>query len=136
MKLENKWEEKTVEQLEKKTWNSINKDEESYLVRQCHELRKKQIEKFTTEDLRIMIGQEIGLEFLIPKALQVLKKDLYAEGDFFEGDLLKNVLEINTIFWDNHKSYWLELNDLIKNEREKIKKLKFSTINFDNSINK
>lgn len=28
MKLENKWEEKTVEQLEKKTWNSINKDEE------------------------------------------------------------------------------------------------------------
>ncbi len=133
MKLENNWQFKTLENLEKRS--TENPNYQSYLTKRCFELYKTPLNEFKTEDLRIMIGQQIGLDYLIPLAIDTLKKDLFAEGDYFEGDLLKNVLLVDTSFWDNNKKHWQILNDLIKNRRDEIKKVKFETINFDNSNN-
>jgi hypothetical protein len=110
MKLENNWKSKTLESLENEVW--LHNDFGSHLVSRTQTLRKIPLDKFTTEDLRIMIGQEIGLDYLIPLALEVLTKDLWAEGDFFEGDLLKNVLVVKTDFWNNNGNYWTMLNNL------------------------
>lgn len=132
MKLENNWRQKTLENLEKDYWGNPNYD--SHLVRRCHELRKLPLDSFKTEDLRIMIGQQISLDYLIPLALEVLKIDLFAEGDFFEGDLLKNVLSIDTDFWNKNKNYWTALNNLIKDRRSEIIAHKFDTTKFDKSI--
>lgn len=129
MILEKNWRHKTLENLEKNEW--LHFDSDSRLIRRTKELRKVPIGTFTTEDLRIMIGQQIGLDYLIPLALETLTTDLFAEGDFFEGDLLKNVLEIRTEFWNNNKNYWLTLNDLIKDRRDEISEKKFGITNFD-----
>jgi hypothetical protein len=134
MKLENNWRQKTLENLEKDFWGKPDYD--SYLVTRCHELRKLPLDGFTTEDLRIMIGQQISLDYLIPLALEVLTIDLFAEGDFFEGDLLKNVLAIETAFWNENKNYWATLANLIKDRRGEITAHKFDTTNFDKSIHK
>lgn len=130
MKLENNWQQKTIENLEKKVWPTLQ-GETSYLITTCNALRKKPLEDFTTEDLRIMIGQEIGLFFLIPLAIETLKDNLFAEGDMYEGDLLKNVLCVETNFWDENKNYWQELNEIIKNRRHEIKEMKFDVTKFD-----
>jgi hypothetical protein len=71
----------------------------STLVTTCHALRNKPLQDLTTEDLRIMIGQNLGLKFLVPLALQSLQDDPLAEGDFYPGDLLKQVLTIEPEFW-------------------------------------
>ena len=134
MKLENNWRQKTLENLEKDYWS--NPDFDSHLVSRCHELRKVKLDNFTIEDLRMMIGQQIGLDYLIPLALEVLTIDLFAEGDFFEGDLLKNVLSIKTDFWVDNKSYWLALDNLMKERRDEINAHKFDTTNFDKSVHK
>ena len=133
MKLEKNWRQKNLENLEKDIWGKSEYD--SHLVKRCHELRKLPLDSFTTEDLRIMIGQQLGLDYLIPLALEVLTKDLFIEGDFFEGDLLKNVLTIDTSFWDKNKNYWETLDNLIKDRRSEIIAHKFDTTNFDKSIN-
>ena len=83
-----------------------------------------------------MIGQQIGLNYLIPLAIETLTIDLFAEGDFFEGDLLKNVLSIETQFWNNNKNYWLTLDNLIKDRRSEIENKKFDVANFDKCIHK
>jgi hypothetical protein len=132
IKLENNWRLKSLESLEKKTWPALSADEGSYLIKTCNSLRKKQLQDFTTEDLRIMIGQEIGLYFLMPLAIETLTNDLFAEGDMYEGDLLKNVLEVDTKFWDDNKNYWQQLNDIIKDRRQEITKIKFDISKFDN----
>jgi len=132
MKLENNWRQKTLENLEKECWGPPTY--KSHLVIRCHELRKIPLAGFTTEDLRIMIGQQFGLEYLVPLALETLTNDLFAEGDLFEGDLLKNVLAINTNFWNINKDYWAVLNNLIKDRRSEISAKKFDTIKFDKSI--
>lgn len=77
MKLENNWWQKSLESFEKKNWPALNSDEGSYLIKTCNSLRKKQIQDFTAEDLRIMIGQEIGLYFLIPSAIETLNDNLF-----------------------------------------------------------
>lgn len=132
IKLENNWRQKSLESLEKKTWPALSSDEGSYLIKTCNSLRKKQLQDFTTEDLRIMIGQEIGLYFLIPLAIETLTDNLFSEGDYYEGDLLKSVLDVDTKFWDDNKDYWQQLNELIKNRRQEIKEMKFDLSKFDN----
>lgn len=134
MKLENNWRQKTLENLEKDYWS--NPDYDSYLVKRCHELRKLTLDKFATEDLRIMIGQQISLDYLIPLAIEVLTIDLFAEGDFFKGDLLRNVLAIDTEFWNNNKNHWVTFDNLIKDRRGEIIAHKFDITNFDQSIHK
>ena len=60
------------------------------------------LREFTVENLRIMIGQDIGLEFLIPLALERLRDSPLAEGDCYPGDLLANVLRADATFWKDH----------------------------------
>jgi hypothetical protein len=74
----------------------------SHLVTACHALRQKPLKDFTIEDLRIMIGQNLGMEFLVPMAIDRLEKDPLAEGDFYPGDLLKSVLSAEPGFWKTH----------------------------------
>lgn len=127
--IENNMLQKTLESLENDVWSKPPND--SHLVTRCFELREIPLEKFTIEDLRIMIGQQMSLDLLVPLAINALGKDLFAEGDFFEGDLLKNVLLIKTEFWNNNKVQWLRFYDLIKNRREEISEKKFETTAFD-----
>jgi len=94
---QNSWLKMNLESLEKDFWETPT--EPSYLVETCHELRKKQLANFETEDLRIMISQDIGLKYLVPIALIKLNKNVLAEGDYYEGDLLKSVLTSDKNFW-------------------------------------
>jgi hypothetical protein len=126
---ESNWQQKTLENLEKDFWGAPTFN--SHLVTRCHELRKIPLEEFTTGDLRIMIGQQIGLPHLIPLAIEVLTVDLFVQGDYYPGDLLQFVLQVNPDFWRQNKAYWLQVNGLIQNRRQEIADLKLSTEKFD-----
>lgn len=115
-KYENNWREKSLENLEKDYWGKP--DYESHLVKTCHQLRKKPIKDFEIEDLRIMIGQNIGLKFLVPIAVEELKKNILAEGDYYEGDLLKSVLTSEVEFWSERFDLLDELDKLIQQNLE------------------
>ena len=92
---------KTLEELEDSDWGDPTHD--SFLVATCHRLRRKPIQDFSVEDLRIMIGQGIGLEHLAPLALQELERNPFAEGDYYAGDLLKCLLDgASEDFWARH----------------------------------
>ena len=117
VKYENNWQSKTLENLEKDFWSETR--HEDNLVDTCHLLRKKPLKDFGTEDLRIVIGQNIGLKYLNPLALETLKINLLAEGDFYEGDLLKSVLTCDKNFWRKERDLFNNL-ELIINKNEKI----------------
>jgi hypothetical protein len=85
----------------------------SSLVIECHRLRKVPLKEFTTGNLRIMIGQKISLEYLLPLALEELGKDPFARGDFYRGDLLENVLKVPDEFWKRHPHLYWNLTEII-----------------------
>lgn len=78
---------KTLEEIDGQRWGTPCCA--SYIEATCAALRKKPLGQFTTEDLRIMIAQDIGAEVLKPFALEVLRQDPLAEGDYYPGDLLE-----------------------------------------------
>jgi hypothetical protein len=81
----------TLTQLEEHDWGPPTYD--SHLVTTIHALRYKPIGQFTVEDLRISLGQKMSVEILLPLALEQLELDPLVSGDFFEGDLLRNVVQ-------------------------------------------
>lgn len=125
MEFENNWKSKSLENLEKDIWPRLSKDEGSHLIKTCNELRKKQLQDFEIEDLRIMIGQNIGLKFLIPLAIEELELNVLAEGDFYEGDLLKNVLTSDVEYWKEEKMNWIKICELFNKNKSTI--AEFST---------
>ena len=86
-------ENRTLEQLEGQVWPEP--DFRSTLVIRCHALRKRPIATLSVEDLRLLLGQDIGTPYLLPRALRILHETPLAEGDFFPGDLICAVMKHN-----------------------------------------
>ncbi|MGD1958107.1 MAG: contact-dependent growth inhibition system immunity protein [Fulvivirga sp.] len=134
MKLEANWKFKSLDSLEKTSWGEPTYT--SHLVKTVHRLRKVPLNEYNTEDLRIMVGQHIGLDFLIPLAIERLSEDLFAEGDLYEGDLLRAVLNVKSEFWELNPSLWNQVNQLINNrlnelDDESIKYSDFLSLELD-----
>ncbi|WP_051269837.1 contact-dependent growth inhibition system immunity protein [Flavobacterium suncheonense] len=115
-KFDNKWLDKSLEVLENQFWKEINFS--SHLIKTCNELRKKQLKEFEVEDLRIMIGQNISLKYLIPLAIIELEQNILAEGDFYEGDLLISVLKSDTNYWKKEIENWKTVCDLFRRNEQ------------------
>jgi len=68
-----------------------------------------------------MIGQNIGLYYLLPLAIEHLAENPLASGDFYPGDLLKNVVSIDLSFWREYPDFWWKVEEIV-GEVESIKK--------------
>jgi hypothetical protein len=88
---------KSLQELEAEDWGEPADD--SHLVTECHRLRRVPLREFTTENLRMMIGQHMSLPYLIPLALEFLSGDPFTAADYCEGDLLAAVLRADSRFW-------------------------------------
>ena len=98
---------KNLSELESSVWGEPEFD--SHVVRECHRLRTVPLRAFTIEDLRLMIGQEIGLEYLVPLAIEHLEANPFVEGDYYPGDLLASVVGMSVDFWTTHSDLRLKL---------------------------
>ena len=109
------WRQMTIENLENHDFGNPE-EAPTNLVKRCQELCKVPLEQFTVEDLRLMIGQQFSLQYLIPLAIEHLREDIMAEGDLYPGDLLKSVQSIDQSFWEENKNLLDEINEIIKNQ--------------------
>lgn len=108
---------RSLEQLENNYWGEPTYD--SYVVRTCHAMRKKPLNEVTVEELRLVIGQGFSLDYLMPLAIEFLKRDILTKGDLFEGDLLANVISKNTFdYWKKNKNNWHVMVKLIEQHND------------------
>jgi len=116
--------EKSLTELEGEDWGFS--DDESYVVRNCTNLRHKALKEFSVEDLRIMIGQNIGVKYLVPIALDILDARIFSEGMHYPGDLLCNVIRVNPKFYEENqklKNKVLYLIEKAKNQLQELDKI-------------
>lgn len=108
----------SLEQLEKKF--RTDGDFPTPLVEKVYQYRKIPVGDLSTEQLRLLIGQDEGLIYLIPLAIEKLKTNIFAEGDLYEGDLLSAVLSSDRSFWSNHSHLHQEMETLFISNKNKI----------------
>jgi hypothetical protein len=123
--LDNNWKAKTLETLENDIWGEP--EYQSTLVVDCHRLRKVPLDQFAPSDLRRMIGQGIGLDYLVPLAIDELEKDILLEAYYYPGDLLEYVKSVSIDFWKDNLEYKLKVNELIKANKERLSEESIST---------
>jgi len=95
---------KTIEQLEGQTWEEPP-EHESRVVITRYRLRKKPIDQFSVEDMRFMIGQNIGTQYLMPRALGLLGQNPLVEDYHSPGELLVSVVRLPDSYWEGHKDH-------------------------------
>lgn len=110
---------KSIEELENDIWEETNFP--TPLVEKCYKYRKIPVKDLTIEQTRLLVNQSIGLNFLIPKAIGILKENIFAEGDFFEGDLLSAVLHAEKSYWAKDQTNKKELINLLLDKSFKLK---------------
>lgn len=92
---------RSIEELEGDFWGEPQAPR-TRLIEEVHRLRRTPIRELTVEDLRLLIGQTVALDVVVPLAVQRLEDDPLTEGDLFRGDLLAAVLRVPTVFWTSH----------------------------------
>jgi hypothetical protein len=95
---------KSLQDIDGEDWGEVTGPTD--LVVTCHRLRRKPLRDLDDHELRIGIGQAIGLSYLVPVALARLEADPMIQATFFPGDLLKNVLKAPAQFWDQNRDLW------------------------------
>src|SRR5690554_1823445 len=111
---------KSIEQLEKDIWKNPS-EFPTDLVEKCYRYRKISIAELTDEQIRLLISQQIGTEYLIGIALEKLERNILTECDFYEGDLLMAVSSLPNEFWNKNKTEFLTFKKLIEQNSELIK---------------
>jgi len=112
---------RTLEELEGESWDEPNFA--SSLIRQVHRLRKKPLCEWNNEELRLLIGQQMNLDLLLPLALERLIQNPFTSGDLYIGDLFCSVLKVDQEYWEDHRELTNELNEVIRIYEEVTKTL-------------
>ncbi len=102
---------KSLEELESEKMEKP--DFQSSLTLSVYRLWSKPLNLYSTEDLRLMIGQNISLKYLLPIAIDKLTENPFVEGDFHYGDLLWSVLNVESSFWKLHPQMYQAVLEIV-----------------------
>lgn len=102
----------SLQDLEGDDWGDAPENA-TRLVRTIHELRRKPITSLTAEDLRLLIGQQVGLDALLPRTVDWLQKEPLLEADLYPGDVLVAVLRVSASYWASHPVLTTKLNTVL-----------------------
>lgn len=91
-----------------------------------YSLYLKRIKDYGKDDVRFMIGQEIGIKYLVPIALSYLKDDVLLEANYYKGDLLKVILLLPQSFWEENLKLYNEVYQVLLENKESLSTLDMS----------
>ncbi|GAV16107.1 contact-dependent growth inhibition system immunity protein [Paenibacillus sp. chi10] len=123
---------KSLDDLEGCDWG--HPEYNSGLIINVHRLRKTPLKDFTNEDLRVMILQQISLDYILPIAFTRLIRNPIASGDHYTGDLFCAILHVNQNYWRNNDELKHELEYLIDEFEETINSIIGSINKYRNTI--
>jgi hypothetical protein len=69
------------------------------MAARCIRLQKIPLHELSDADVRLLVGQGIGLKYLVPKALGRLVVEPLLQTDYYAGDLLSALLRIQQEYW-------------------------------------
>jgi len=91
----------TLEELTGERW-AVPGDDATRLVRKAYEAYTKPAATLTVEELRLLIGQQVALDWTVSFALAELDRNPLAEGDMYPGDLLNACLSLPVSYFAEH----------------------------------
>jgi hypothetical protein len=66
------------------------------------------------EELRLLLSRQKSLGRYVPRALDLLERNPLAEGDYYPGDLLHAVLQVDVEYWRANRAQWERAYELVE----------------------
>ncbi|MES2589825.1 MAG: contact-dependent growth inhibition system immunity protein [Bacteroidota bacterium] len=113
---------KSISELEGWKWNTgIPNDSNSGVERRFYKLHNIPIKDLAIDDIRFLINQNEGLKHLIPIAIVNLETNFFIETEYYEGDLINSIININLEnFWKQNEALKRQIISLIINNQDKL----------------
>jgi hypothetical protein len=103
----------SIEELEGH-FEEVPPEDSTGLVKRCHAAQKKLIRDLEIEDMRLLLGQNIGARYILPKAVKSLLSNPLAEGHYYPGDLLNAVAKVKNDAWADHPTLKTEFQCFLR----------------------
>ncbi|MEU4464998.1 contact-dependent growth inhibition system immunity protein [Streptomyces sp. NPDC024017] len=105
----------SLEQLEGQRWPDPPQDTTS-LVKAVHELRRRPVGDLRPDELARLITQDVGLPWLLPLAVQILRDTAPAQaaGGWYDDDLLYAVVTRRPQVWEQFPDLAHELRTAVE----------------------
>lgn len=113
---------KTLNQLEGKDWGSAPNNAPPY-VKEIYQLRSIPLVRLTAGDLTLLVRQNIGVEYILPLAIELLRKDPLILGRDVCGDLLSSVLRINNKYYNENHLFKQQVKKILEQVPNAMRKL-------------
>ncbi len=112
-------ENKSIDQLQSSHSNS---EASAGIPSRCLQCMRIPVKDLSKEQVRLLLSHDIGTIFLLCKTIQILEEDILADGDFYPGDLLSALLNVDDIYWRNNPELAGRLYSLLNQQRPLIQK--------------
>jgi hypothetical protein len=105
----------SLEQLEGQRWPDPPQDTTS-LVKAVHELRRRPLGELRPDELARLITQDVGLPWLLPLAVRILRDTAPAQaaGGWYDDDLLYAVVTRGPQVWERFPDLARELKTAVE----------------------
>lgn len=90
------------------------------LIERCEAALALPLKDQTVETMRLLLGQGIAIDMLLPRALDILELDILASGDLYEGDLLASCQRLPASHWREHPDHWVRLDSILRDFDQKV----------------
>ena len=87
---------------------------DTYVIRTAARAMQKALCDLTAEDIRLLIGQRIGLRVLLPLAVGILREDPWIMTCYYPGDLLEVCRRLNADDWAECPDASVQFQALLK----------------------
>ena len=87
---------------------------DSYVLRTAARAMRLPLEALSPEEIRLLIGQKVGLRYLLPLAIEILRKNPLKQASMFPGDLLAVCKRLQPADWNENPAELRAFQDVLK----------------------
>jgi hypothetical protein len=103
----------SLEQIENDAWGPAPSDATG-LMRTVHDLRRRPVGELAAGEIRTLLGQQEGVNVLMPFALESLESDPLQETMYYSGDLLVAALRVPRSYWTANPDQHTKIKTIIR----------------------
>jgi hypothetical protein len=88
----------SLQALEASDWGEPETDD-TLMVKRIYSLRRKPLRSLSDDELRLAIGQEVGVPFILDLAFERLSNEPLLDGGCYPGDILSSLIRADQSIW-------------------------------------
>lgn len=95
-------------------WEPMKPELDTYVLRTAARAMQLPLKDLSAEEIRLLIGQKVGLQYLLPLAIEILRKNPLKQASMFPGDLLAVCKRLEPDDWNANPAELRAFQDVLK----------------------